>query len=102
MTEDLVQFFNARLGRNLTPIFDQHLQRAALLTLELAFNEKDGTASYRWDAAERSVAMPIKVGKRGQWQTIVPTTDWAITRSPVTKDEFEVATDLFYVNVVRQ
>jgi aminopeptidase N len=102
MTEDLVQFFNARLGRNLTPIFDQYLRRAALPTLELAFNEKDGTLAYRWDAAERSFAMPIKVGKRGQWQTIVPTTDWAIMRSPVTKDEFEVATDLFYVNVVRQ
>ncbi|HEU4891198.1 MAG TPA: M1 family metallopeptidase [Vicinamibacterales bacterium] len=102
MTEDLVQFFNTRLGRNLTPIFDQYLRRAALPRLELAFNEKDGTLAYRWDAAERSFAMPIKVGKRGQWQTIVPTTDWAIMRSAVTKDEFEVATDLFYVNVVRQ
>ena len=102
MTEDLVQFFNARLGRNLTPIFDQYLRRAALPTLELAFNEKDGTLAYRWDAAERSFAMPIKVGKGGQWLTIVPTTDWAIMRSPVAKEDFEVATDLFYVNVVRQ
>jgi aminopeptidase N len=102
MTEDLVQFFNARLGRTLTPLFDQYLRRAALPTLELAFNEKDGTVAYRWDAAERSFSMPIKVGKRTEWQTIVPTTDWAIMRSPVAKDEFEVATDLFYVNVVRQ
>jgi aminopeptidase N len=102
MTEDLIQFFNARLGRNLTPIFDQYLRRAALPTLELAFNDKEGTLAYRWDAAERSFAMPIKVGKRGQWQTIEPTTDWAIMRSLITKDEFEVATDFFYVNVVRQ
>ena len=102
MTEDLVQFFNARLGRTLTPLFDQYLRRAALPTLELAFNEKDGTVAYRWDAAERAFSMPIKVGKRAAWQTIVPTTDWAIMRSPVAKDEFEVATDLFYVNVVRQ
>jgi aminopeptidase N len=102
MTEDLVQFFNARLGRNLTPIFDQYLRRAALPTLELAFDEKYGTVAYRWDAAERAFAMPIKVGKRGQWQTVVPTADWAIMRSPMTKEAFEVATDLFYVNVVRQ
>jgi aminopeptidase N len=102
MTEDLVQFFNTRLGRNLTPIFDQYLRRAALPTLELAFNEKEGTVAYRWDAAERSFAMPIKVGKRDQWQTIVPTTDWAVMRSPMAKEAFEVATDLFYVNVVRQ
>jgi aminopeptidase N len=33
MTEDLVQFFNARLGRTLTPLFDQYLRRAALPTL---------------------------------------------------------------------
>ncbi len=102
MTEDLVQFFNARLGRNLTPIFDQYLRRADLPTLQLAFNPKEGTVGYRWEADELSFAMPIKVGKPGQWQTLVPTTDWAIMRSPVAKEEFEVATDLFYVNVVRQ
>ena len=62
MTEDLVQFFNARLGRNLTPIFDQYLRRAALPTLQLAFNAKEGTVGYRWEADERSFAMPIKVG----------------------------------------
>src|SRR5688500_5119874 len=37
LTEDMVRFFNAQLGRNLTPIFDQYLRRAALPTLELAF-----------------------------------------------------------------
>jgi aminopeptidase N len=40
MTEDVVEFFNAQLGRNLTPIFDQYLRRAALPTLELAFVER--------------------------------------------------------------
>src|SRR5262245_40070901 len=53
MTEDLVQFFNARLGRDLTAVFDQYLRRAGLPTLELAFNEKEGTLAYRWEAAER-------------------------------------------------
>ena len=72
MTEDLVRFFNARLGRNLTPIFDQYLRRAALPVLELAFNEKEGTVAYRWKADEREFAMPIRVGRRGQWQVIQP------------------------------
>ena len=78
------------------------MEAAAPPTLELAFNDKDRTLAYRWEAGERSFSMPIKVGKRGRWQTLVPTTDWAIMRSPVAKDELEVATDLFYVNVVRQ
>ena len=43
MTEDVVPFFNAQLGQDLTPIFDQYLRRAALPTLELTFDEKTGT-----------------------------------------------------------
>ena len=55
MTEDVVQFFNAQLGQNLTPVFDQYLRRADLPTLELAFNEAEGTVAYRWKADERDV-----------------------------------------------
>jgi aminopeptidase N len=102
MTEDLVRVVNARLGQNLTPVFDQYLRRAALPTLELAFNERDGTVSYRWDAEERAFAMPIRVGRRGAWQVIQPTTDWATMRSTIGKAEFDVATDFYYVNVTRQ
>jgi aminopeptidase N len=102
VTEDLVQFFNARLGRNLTPIFDQYLRRAALPTLQLAFNVEEGTVAYRWEAEERGFGMPIRVGRAGEWQVIVPTADWATLRSPLSKEEFSVATDLYYVNVVKQ
>ena len=65
MTEDLVRFFNAQLGQDLTPIFDQYLRRAELPALELAFNEAEGTVAYRWKADERAFAMPIKSGRRG-------------------------------------
>jgi aminopeptidase N len=102
MTEDIVQFVNARLGQNLTPIFDQYLRRAALPTLELAFNDSEGTVAYRWNADERDFAMPIRVGKSGNWQTIRPTTAWQRMTTPLDKDEFGVATDLYYVNVVKQ
>ena len=78
MTEDVVRFFNAQLEQDLTPIFDQYLRRAALPMLELAFDEKAGTVAYRWKADERAFAMPIRVGERGQWQTIQPTTDWKV------------------------
>jgi aminopeptidase N len=102
MTEDLVQFVNARLGRNLTPIFDQYLRRAALPILQLAFDEKARTVAYRWEADERSFAMPIRVGRPGDWQVIVPTADWAAIPWPLSKEQFEVATDLYYVNVLKQ
>ena len=99
MTEDIVQFVNVRLGQNLTPIFDQYLRRADLPTLELAFNAAEGTVAYRWRADEPAFAMPIRVGKRSNWQIIQPTTAWATMRAPIPKAEFEVATDLYYVNV---
>jgi aminopeptidase N len=102
MTEDLVAFMNTRLGMNLTPLFNQYLRRAELPTLELVFNDKEGTVAYRWRAGERDFAMPIRVGARNTWQTIVPTTDWKLMPNAVPKDQFEVATDLYYVNVSRQ
>ena len=99
MTEDVVKFVNEQLGRDLTPVFDQYLRRIALPTLELTFDEKAGTVAYRWNADERAFNMPIRVGKKDSWQTIQPTTDWQVMATKLSKDVFEVATDLYYVNV---
>ncbi len=100
-TDDIVSFFNRKTGMNLTPIFDQYLRHAPLVTLDLSFQD-GGQVAYRWNAAVESFAMPIKVGKRGDWQTITPTTEWQVMKTPLSKDEFEVATDLYYVNVSKQ
>lgn len=101
MTEELLAFMNARLGMNLTPMFDQYLRRAAIPTLELAFNEAEQTVTYRWRAEEREFAMPIRVGVSGTWQTIQPTTEWKVMANAVPPDQFQVATELFYVNVAK-
>ena len=98
MTEDLVRFFNTELKQDLTPIFDQYLRRADLPTLELTFDEKAETVSYRWNAEERAFAMPIKVGTQGNWQVIQPTADWKTMPNKLGKG-LAVATELFYVNV---
>ncbi len=99
LTEELVTFMNAQLGQDLTPVFDQYLRRTDLPTLELAFNEAEGTVAYRWKADERAFAMPIKVGTKGQWQILQPTIDWKLMKTQLKKADFDVATDLFYVNV---
>jgi dipeptidyl aminopeptidase/acylaminoacyl peptidase len=101
MTEDLVRFFNKETGRDWTPIFDQYLRHADLPTLELTFNDAESSVSYRWKADEKGFAMPIKVGKAGEWQTIRPTTEWKKLSTSVKRDDFSVATDLYYVNVER-
>jgi aminopeptidase N len=102
MTEDVVQYFNQQTGMNLTPLFDQYLRHTAIPTLELKFNEADGTVDFRWQADEPDFAMPIRVGKKTDWQIIQPTTYWQTMKTPLKKNEFDVATDLYFVNVSKQ
>ena len=102
MTEDVVQYFNQQTAMNLTPVFDQYLHHTAIPTLELRFNEADGTVDYRWQADEPDFAMPIRVGKKTDWQIIQPTTYWQTLKTPLQKNEFDVATDLYFVNVSKQ
>ena len=101
MTEDVVRFFNARLKRDLTPIFDQYLRRAALPTLALAFNEA-GSMAYKWKAEERAFAMPVRIGRPDNWTTIEPTTDWKVMPMQLSKEQVDVATDLYYITVEKQ
>jgi aminopeptidase N len=97
MTEDIVAYFNRQTGMNLTPIFDQYLRHTALPILQLKFNES--AVSYRWQADEPGFAMPVQVGTRGHWQTIQPTSQWKSTKTELKREQFEVATDLYYIEV---
>jgi len=101
MTEDVVEYFNQKTAMNLTPIFDEYLRHAALPVLELKFEEAAGAVSYRWKADEPAFAMPVRVGAKDQWQIVRPTSEWQTMKTPLGKDQFEVATDLYYVNVSR-
>ena len=101
MTEDVVRYFNEQTGMNLTPIFDQYLRHTAIPTLELKFDESKGTVSYRWKVDEPAFQMPVRVGKKDSWQIIHATTDWRPMPTSLKKDEFEVATDLYFVNVTK-
>ena len=101
MTEDVVAYFNRKTGMNLTPIFDQYLRHTALPTLELKFDQAQGSVSYRWQADEAAFAMPVRVGAKDHWEIIQPSTEWKSMKTPLKKAGFEVATDLYFVNVVK-
>ncbi len=99
LTEDLIELFNKRFERDMTPIFDQYLRHPKLPTLELKVDESKGEFSYRWVADEKSFGMPVRVGSPNNWQTITPTTEWQTAKTDLTKVEFRVATDLYYIDV---
>ena len=57
---------------------------------------------YKWEADEDSFAMPVKVGAPGSWQIIHPTTKWQSLKTSLSKEDFQVATQLYYVDVNKQ
>jgi aminopeptidase N len=102
MTEDVVAFFNKRLGRDLTPVFNQYLRHTALPVLELQFDDANHAVMYRWKADEPNFAMPVRVRQNGQSQMIEATQQWKTMKTTVGKDQFEVVTDEFFVDVSKQ
>ncbi|MGD0737788.1 MAG: M1 family metallopeptidase [Terracidiphilus sp.] len=102
MTEDVVAWFNQHTGQDLTPIFNQYLRHAAIPRLELLFDITPGTVMYKWSADEDNFAMPVRVGAPDHWQIIHPTTTWQTMQTPLSKEDFQVATDLYYVDVNKQ
>jgi aminopeptidase N len=102
MTEDLVAFMNQRLGRDLTPVFNQYLRHTALPTLELMFDDANHTVLYRWKADEANFKMPVRIRQNGQSKMIEATPEWQTMKTTVGKDQFEVVTDEFFINVSKQ
>jgi len=79
------------------PAVPQFPDLAPLPVLELKWGE--GTVSYRWKADEPGFQMPIRVGTKDHWQVIQPTAEWQTMKTVLKKEEFEVATDLYFVAV---
>jgi aminopeptidase N len=103
MTEDVVAWWNKRTGMDLTPFFDAYLRHAKIPELELTFDPSHKTVSYRWKTDEAGFAMPIEVGDPQHWTTVKPVTQESKTMPwDGTSDSFKVATDLYYVNVVKE
>ena len=104
MTEDVVAWWNDALKQDLTPFFDQYLRHTAIPCLELNWlPDAPGTTThsvqYKWQADEPAFAMPVKAGDPTHWQTLHPATTWQTLQTPLTQEQFQVATDLFYINV---
>ncbi len=98
-TDDVVRFFDEETGKPLTPLFEQYLRHAAIPVLELQFHETDGSVSYRWKADVPEFAMPVKVGTKDAWKAIQPTAEWQTMPWPAGRDAFDVATDLYFIDV---
>jgi aminopeptidase N len=102
MTGDVIGYFNQQTGMDLTPFFRQYLFHAQIPVLELLFDPTEHTVSYKWQAEEPGFAMPIRCGDPHSWQTLYPTLEWQTMKTPLSKDQFQVPTDLYYIYVDKQ
>jgi aminopeptidase N len=108
MTEDVIAWWSARTGMDLKPFFDTYLRHAAIPALELRLEPaKDAGAKpvvqYRWKDDEAAFAMPIQLGDPQHWTKVTPvTTEWKSMPWTESLEDFKVATDLYYVNVVKE
>lgn len=101
-TDDVVRWWNARTGTDLSPIFGAYLHEAAIPALELRFDSAGHQVRYRWQTKEPRFAMPVEVGDPGHWTRVTPRTDeWSSMPWNGPPESFQVATELFYVNVER-
>jgi len=99
MTEDVVAYFNQKTGMHLTTIFDQYLRHTAIPVLELIFDDSRKAVRYRWQTDVSGFGMPVRVGTKDHWQIIQPKKEWQELKTDLKKEDFQVATDLYYVDV---
>jgi aminopeptidase N len=100
-TTDVINFFNERLDRDLRPVFEQYLYHAALPVLELELVAD--SVRHRWRADVEDFDMPVRVRAAGELRTIHPTTEWAAEPlDGVAPEDWQPATDLFYIAVERR
>ncbi len=97
-TTDVINFFNARLNRDLRPVFQQYLYYPSLPVLQV--RAEDDGVSYRWQTDVADFDMPLEVRFAGTVHTIRPTSEWQ-SESLAEGDlaDWQPATDLFYIEV---
>ncbi|MGH7495963.1 MAG: M1 family metallopeptidase [bacterium] len=97
-TAEVINFFNAYFKRDFSPIFEQYLYHASMPVLQVKFEAN--RASFRWKTEVAEFNMPLKVNVSGKTHVIHPTSQWkSETLAGVSKDNWKVATDLYYVDV---
>jgi aminopeptidase N len=101
-TEQVVSFFNQKLGSDYSYHFNQYLKHAALPVLEwkIKGKKKNTQLVYRWDAAEEDFRMPIHLKMKGKKLRLTPSTEWqSFSRSRLKANDIELSTMDFLFEV---
>ncbi len=99
LTEDVIRYWNDKLGHDYTAVFMEYLRHAPLPELQLKFDKAAGTVSYRWQASEPGFDMPIRAGDPQHPILLHPTAEWK--SMPAKAETFQVPLDAYYIQLER-
>lgn len=102
-THDLVAFINTRTGADYTYLFDQYLRYTNLPKLAVALKQKgnDLEVTYAWQADVKRFRMPVRVTTAPETMGFIYPTQQpkTIVLNNMSREEFDVDTDNFYIDV---
>ncbi|CAM2900586.1 Peptidase family M1 [Flavobacterium succinicans] len=73
-TQQIESYLSEKIGRDLTPVFNQYLRDTRIPTLEYFF--KNNQLGYRWANSVANFNLPIKVFLNGTAQILEPNNEW--------------------------
>nr|WP_315146507.1 M1 family metallopeptidase [uncultured Flavobacterium sp.] len=73
-TQQIERYLSEKIGRDLTPVFNQYLRDTRIPTLEYFF--KNNQLGYRWANSVANFNLPVKVYLNGTAQILEPNNEW--------------------------
>lgn len=101
-TDEVIGFFNKKLGADYTAHFNQYLYQKELPILEFKLTRKGKNTKfqYRWDVAEAAFNMPIDAIIKGEKLRLTPTVEWQKYEGKnINADDVELGTGNFLYEV---
>lgn len=103
-TQQIISYFNQKIGMDLTPFFQSYLTTNHLPTLQYHLtNKSNGTIEMRYRWKDEGDTMPVKAGfNRNDYVMIKPLATWQTKIfSKIAGKELKIATELFYIKTER-
>lgn len=102
VTKDFTDYVNKRTGKNWDTFFEQYLyfHRLPVLEYKVQKSRKGLKLKYRWQADAPGFDMPILVGQKDDYQSIIPSGEWqSKTFKKMKPEDFRIAKELFLVRL---
>lgn len=100
--QDVVNYFNQKTGKDLTPVFEQYLKHPKIPVFEYNLKKISGKKyelSYRWQTDVRNFEMPVFISSKGNKKQMINATNGFqdITIKLRKEEDFKVNKDLMYI-----